>query len=45
MIGRALGTLAVWILVLILLAVFMVLLGMACWAALSIWKAVFAFFV
>lgn len=44
MIGKALGTLAVWIMVLLLLAVFMIFLGGACWVALTIWKAVFAFF-
>ncbi len=45
MIGRALETLAVWIIVLLSLAVFMIFLGGACWVALSIWKAVFALFV
>lgn len=44
MISKILGTLAVWIIVLLLLTVFMIFLGGACWVALSIWKAIFAFF-
>lgn len=45
MIDRVLGKFIYIVAGLIILALFLILLGGACWVALSIWKAVFALFV
>lgn len=44
MIGNVLGKLICWTAYLLILAIFMIFLGGACWGTLTIWKAIFAFF-
>ena len=49
MIGRLISNAFMWLVIvavcLMVLAIVLVMLGSACWIALSIWKAVFEFFV
>lgn len=49
MIGRLISNAFMWLVIgavcLMVLAIVLVMLGGACWIVLSIWKAVFGFFV
>lgn len=49
MIGRLISNAFMWLVLgavcLMVLAIALIVLGGACWAALSIWRAVFAFFM
>ena len=49
MIGRWISNLWMWLVLgavcLMVLAIALIILGGACWAALAIWRAVFGFFV
>lgn len=49
MIGRLIGNAFIWLALgavcLMVLAIVLIVLGGACWVALSIWKAVFGFFM
>ena len=49
MIGRLISNVFMWLVIvavcLMVLAIVLIMLGGACWVALSIWKAVFGFFV